>query len=164
MSYQLELRPGMPPAIYQVMLSVIDKNTSGQLPARTASGDSLGVGFGAGEIVKSQPETVVSAARMQIPVPSGRMWLDGRLQLLGAGQTPEAALAGSDVPLELFWHAPVTELPEGIQLNWSLRPSDGDNAQPLAVLPLSRFDTGQWRIGETSHEVYRLPRPPSQPA
>jgi 4-amino-4-deoxy-L-arabinose transferase-like glycosyltransferase len=162
--FALELPPGMPPATYRLALSLIDQRTAGQLPARTASGEFLGVAYVAGDVIVPVPADIVTATRMQIPVPHGRMWLDGGLQLLGAGQTPEAALAGGDLPLELFWHAPTTELPDGIQLEWTLQPLDGGAAQPLATTPLSRFNTGQWRVGETIHEKYRLPLPPPLPA
>ncbi|CUS02562.2 membrane protein of unknown function [Candidatus Promineifilum breve] len=160
--YRLELPPGMPPATYQVMLSVIDRNTNGQLPARGAAGELLGVMVNVGEIVTPAPETVVTATRMQIAVAGGRMWLDGRLQLLGAGQTAGEALAGSRLPVELFWHVPQGTLPPGLELAWTLRDATG-TARPVHTSPLSRYDTGLWRTGESIHEMYRVPLPPDLP-
>ncbi len=160
--YRLELPPGMPPATYQVMLSVIDRNTNGQLPARSAAGELLGVMVKVGEIVTPAPETVVTATRMQIPVAGGGLWLDGRLQLLGAGQTAGEALAGSRLPVELFWHVPRGTLPPGLELAWTLRDATGVS-RLIHTAPLSRYDTGLWRTGESIHEMYRVPLPPDLP-
>lgn len=157
--YLLELPPGMPPAAYQVMLSVIDQNSAGQLPARAASGQFLGVAFEAGEIFTPVPEAIVTATRMQIPEPSGQMWLDGRLQLLGTGATAEEALAGSRLPVELFWHVPQGTLPPGLNLEWRLRDAAGAS-RVIHTAPLSRYDTGLWRTGESIHEMVRVPLPP----
>ncbi|MBP8949638.1 MAG: hypothetical protein KBG73_12420, partial [Candidatus Promineofilum sp.] len=161
--YALELPPAMPPGRYAVQFSLVDGRTAGQLPARVAE-EPVGVGYTAGAVDVPRPERIVSASRVQIPVMSGARWADGALWLLGHSELPEAALAGGDLPLDLFWHYPTGTLPAGLQLAWTLRPLDGGADVPLTTASLSRFDTGQWRVGETMQEKVRLPIPPPAPA
>jgi 4-amino-4-deoxy-L-arabinose transferase-like glycosyltransferase len=160
--YPFELPPGMPPGRYQVALSLIDNGTAGQLPVRVGGESFKGVVYEVGEVVVPVPAEIVTATRMQIAAPSGRMWLDGRLQLLGAGHTTGEALAGSQLAVELFWHAPQGPLPPGIELVWTLRDAAGAG-RVIHTAPLSRYDTGQWRAGESIHEMVRPPLPPDLP-
>lgn len=155
--FMLELPPGIPPGVYQVALSVIDANTAAQLPVRAESGEFMGVAYPAGEIIAPVPESIVTATRMQIEAPDGETWLDGRLQLLGRNGVTDEALAGSRLPIDLFWHIPTGTLPAGMQLNWLLRPIADDGFQVIHTEPLSRYDTGLWRTGESIHEKYRVP-------
>lgn len=157
--YLLELPPGMPPGNYSVGLSLIDNRTSAQMPVRMGGGANQGVVYDAGDIVVSPLESIVSASRMQIPNAAGASWFEGDLQLLGFGDIPAEALAGSQLPVELFWHAPQTTLPPGLMVSWHLIGADGTN-RVLATTPLSRYDTGMWRLGESIHEKYQVPLPP----
>ena len=160
--YALELPPGMPPDEYEITLSLIDEATASQLPVRVGEGGVFqGVAFEAGTIDVPLPESIVSVSRMQIPVADGTTWLDGRLQLLGQTKIASEALAGSRLPVELFWHAPQGSLPAGLQLAWSLRSLDDNESQPVTTGPLSRFDTGLWRLGESIHEKYQVELPPN---
>jgi len=161
--YALELPPAMPPGRYTVQFSLVDGRTAGQLPVRVGD-EPVGVVYAAGEVDVPLPERIVSASRVQIPLMSGARWADGALWLLGQSELPDAALAGSDLPLDLFWHYPTGALPAGLQLAWSLRPRHGGRDVALTTVPLSRFDTGDWRVGETIQEKYRLPLPPPTPA
>lgn len=161
--YMLELPPGIPAASYQVTLSLIDLQTAGQLPVRSGEEGFVGVVFTAGEIAVTPPERVISASRLQVPHFVETTWLDGRLRLLGHGEIQPESLAGSELPVDLFWHVPSGSLPAGLTLDWNLRPSTGE-ARAIHEGPLSRHDTGQWRIGETVQEKYRLPLPPELPA
>jgi hypothetical protein len=161
--YLLELPPGIPPATYNVTLSLIDNRTAGQLPVRV--GDAFqGVLYTAGEIDAPPPESVVSASRLQIPAFTEATWLEGRLRLLGHGDIPAEALAGSELPIDLFWHVPTGTLPPDLQLAWQWRPADGGVARSALVEPLSRYDTGLWRTGETIQEKYSVPLPPDMAA
>jgi hypothetical protein len=155
----LELPPAIPPGRYQLLLSVVDSRSGGQLSIRTAD-EFQGVVFDAGQIDITLPNYVVSASRVQIPQNNGTRWLDESLWLLGHGRLPDAVLAGSDLPLEMFWHTPIGNLPDGMQIVWFLDPVDSPTGQPLDSQPLSRFDTAEWRAGETVHERYQLPVPP----
>lgn len=159
-TYSLELPPAIPPGSYQVRLSLIDSRTGGQLPVRTGGDNFEGVGYEIGAIDVLLPESIVSASRVQIPQQDGARWLDDSLWLLGSGTFPAEVLAGSDIPVELFWHAPTGSLPAGLQLVWTLEPADGTPSHALKLEPLSRFDSENWRVGETIHERYRLPLPP----
>ena len=161
--YALELPPAMPPGRYAVQFSLVDRRTMGQLPARVG-GEPVGVIFTAGEVDVPRPERIISASRVQIPVMSGVRWGDGALWLLGHSALPAVVLAGSDLPLDLFWHFPTGTLPGGLQVAWSLRPSGGGSDIALTTVPLSRLDTRQWRVGETVQEKVRLPIPPPTPA
>jgi len=161
--YALELPPAMPPGRYHVQMSLVDLATTGQLPARVGE-QPLGVVYPAGTVDVPRPERIVSASRAQIPQANGTRWLDGALWLLGNSKLPASALAGSDLPLELFWHAPTEPLPGGLQLAWSLQALDEGGAdQSLTIVPLSRWDTGEWRVGETVQEMMRPPLPPATP-
>jgi hypothetical protein len=51
-----------------------------------------------------------------------------------------------------------------LQVAWSLRAVDGAEDIILNTEPLSRYDTGLWRTGETIQEKYRVPLPPDLPA
>jgi hypothetical protein len=157
----MELPPAIPPGRYQLRLSLIDARSGGQLPIQTAGNGFQGVVFDAGQIDITLPDAVVSASRVQIPQSNGTRWLDESLWLLGHGRLPEAVLAGSDLPVEMFWHAPVGNLPAGMQIVWSLNPVGGSTNKTLVSRSLSRFDSADWRAGETIHERYRLPIPPS---
>jgi hypothetical protein len=162
--YLLELPPGIPPSTYRVDLSLIDDRTVGQLPVHAGEGGFQGVAFTAGEIAAPPPESVVLASRLQIPTFTEVTWLDGRLRLLGYGEIPVEALAGGELPVDLFWHAPIGSLPPALQLAWRLRPSDEEEQKAAQTEPLSRYDTGLWRVGETIQEKYRVPLPPDLPA
>lgn len=158
--YDLEMNPATPPGRYKLRLSLVDNRTAGQLPIRIGSKGFSGVVYEIGAIDLPLPESIVSASRVQIPVTSSDKWLDNSLWLLGHSPIQSDVLAGSDLPVELFWHAPTGGLPEDISIEWSLRPADGGPVVPLLTTPISRFDSGQWRVGETIHERYRLPIPP----
>ena len=158
--YQLELPPGIPPGQYIILFSLVDARTAGQLPVRLESGAFQGVAYEAGGVAIMPSETIVSAARMQIPIGDGTPWLDGQLQLLGFSEIADGALAGSRLPVELFWHVPRGGLPEGLRIAWHLVAEDGTD-QVIATESLSRYDTGDWRTGETIHEKYQVPLPPN---
>lgn len=158
--YSLELNPAMPPGRYQLRLSLIDRQTSGQLPVRIGGDGFRGVGYEIGEFDLPLSDAIVSASRVEIAQPSSAKWLKDSLWLLGTGLIPAETLAGSDVPVEMIWHAPAGRLPAGIELDWSLVAADDQQNIPLMTTALSRFDSGHWRVGETIHERYRLPIPP----
>ena len=158
--YQLELPPGMPPGAYRVMLSMTDDATASQLPMRVGEGGSQGVVYEAGRFDLALPDSIISASRMQIPVTDGTTWFDGRLQLLGHQEMATEALAGSRLPVHLFWHAPQGELGSGLKLRWLLRPDDGSAEIVADITPLSRFDTELWRKGESIQALYQISLPP----
>jgi len=160
--YRLELPPGIPPSTYTIALTLVDDATAGQLPVRVGAEAFGGVAYGVGQVEVAPPEVVIAASRLQLPNAEGAIRLDGQLQLLGFGDVPDAALAGSRLPIDLFWHAPDGEPPAGLQVAWHLVAADGAD-RVIAVEPLSRYDTGLWRIGETIQEKYRLPLPPDLP-
>jgi 4-amino-4-deoxy-L-arabinose transferase-like glycosyltransferase len=156
--YALETPPGIPPGEYELVASVVDERTAGRLPVRT--GDKFqGVDVSLGTVVVLPPETPDAVTRLQIPVIDDRPWLAGALRLLGHSALPPEALAGSDLPVDFFWHSPA-HLPAGLQVSWMLRAADGETTD-LGTVPLSRYDTGQWRAGETIQEKYRLALPPA---
>lgn len=158
--YLLELPPGIPPASYRIDLSIIDAQTAGRLPVRVGEEGFQGAVFTAGEIAVSPPEQVVSASRLQVPYFVETTWLNGQLRLLGHGEIPTEVLAGSELPVDLFWHVPEGSLPAGLNLDWALRPLAGEETRVIYLGPLSRYDTGLWRVGETIQEKYRVPLPP----
>jgi len=156
--YRLELPRGIPPATYHVVVSMVDARTDGQLLAH--AGDiSYGTIFRAGAIEIQPPEGIVSASRLQIPHFTEQTWLDGQLRLLGFGEIPLEALAGSELPVDLYWHVPTGTLPPGLNLAWRWQSTDSGEAYNAMTAPLSRYDTGLWRTGETLHEKYRVPMP-----
>ncbi|MEZ4516240.1 MAG: hypothetical protein R3C44_05155 [Chloroflexota bacterium] len=145
----------VPPGAYQVSVSIVDVRTGNQLAGQTEAGDFCVV-IPVGEVDIPQPETVVSAARVQIPQTADQTWLDGSLQLLGTGVIQAEALAGSRLPLDLFWHAPHGGLLSGLTLNWRLEPVEEGESLLIGETPLSRLDSASWRAGETVNEKVRL--------
>lgn len=159
----LEMPPAMPPDTYIVEMTVVDSRTGDQFAARTASGTVAGVTYPLGNVTVPRPEQVVSAARVQIPQASDQTWLDGRLQLLGTSRLPDEVLAGSRLPLDLFWHAPSGGLPDGLLGQWWLQPTAASEPLAMDQLPVSRLDPASWRAGETVNEKVRLKLPPTAP-
>jgi 4-amino-4-deoxy-L-arabinose transferase-like glycosyltransferase len=160
----LELSPATPPDTYGVVVTVLDSATGETLPARSTTGTFLGVEIPVGTVTVPRSPQVVSAARVQIPESSSLSWLDGALQLLGTSVVPGEALAGSRLPLDLFWHAPEGGLPAGLHVRWSLLPNEGGTAAIVATQPLSRLDTIAWRAGETINEKAAVALPPMTPS
>lgn len=158
--YRLELPPGIPAGVYNITLTLVDQTTGGQIPVRLESGEFLGVAYPAGSVEIEPPPAIISASRMRIPYSDGTTWLDGQLQLLGFGEIESAALAGSRLPVDLFWHLPQGALPDGLQVGWRLA-AKGEAGELIAMEPLSRYDTGNWRLGETVNEKYQIPLPPN---
>jgi 4-amino-4-deoxy-L-arabinose transferase-like glycosyltransferase len=159
----LELSPATPPDTYDVVVTVLDSATGETLPARSTGGAFLGVEIPVGTVTVPRSPQVVSAARVQIAESSSLNWLDGALQLLGTSAVPDEALAGSRLPLDLFWHAPDGGLPAGLHIRWSLLPAEGGTAEVVATQPLSRLDTAAWRPGETINEKAAVALPPLTP-
>ncbi len=157
--YLLELPPAIPPGSYVVELSLVDQRTGGRLPVLVGEDGFAGVVYNAGTIEIDPPIQPVATPRLQVPVAEGRQWLDDALRLLGHSELPEALLAGSDFTVDLFWHAEGA-LEEDMVLQWSLAPDDGGLLVPLLRQPLSRYDTANWRVGESIQEKYRLSLPP----
>ena len=47
-----------------------------------------------------------------------------------------------------------------MQVGWRLA-AKGEAGELIAMEPLSRYDTGNWRLGETVNEKYQIPLPPN---
>jgi hypothetical protein len=172
--YRLERPPAMPPGDYSLTITMFDEDEGRQLAVLDGGGSFKGVEYAAVTVALSPEENPVPAASLAIPQAADVSWLDGALKLLGHSAVPETTAAGTELALDVFWQA-AASLPVGIQLEWMLidegragTEGETDNCQLSIVncqsehyvTPLSRYDTGLWRAGETIHEKVRLPVPP----
>jgi hypothetical protein len=149
--YTLDLPPGLPPATYDVALSLFDA-AGAQLPLLALDGQFKGVTWKlAGLDIAAPP-----ADELTPPQVSDASWLDGGLVLQGYGDLPEEIVTGGAVVLDLYWQA-VAPLPAGLSLLFSL------DEMELHRYPLSRFDSGRWLPGQQIHEKYGLAIPPELP-
>lgn len=148
--YTIPLSPGLPPADYELELTMFDTITGAQLPIRTGAGEFKGLVF-------QQPgihiESRTEFASSNIPIPTDHRWLDGSLVLRGHSQLPEIISGGDTAVVDLFWLAK-SDLPDGLMIAFHL----GEDFS--TTIPLSRFDSGNWEAGEQIHEKYRLSFPP----
>lgn len=154
-TYALPLPPGIPPAVYDVALSLFDA-AGAQLSLTTAGGEFLGVEYAVGSVVLSPPDALPLLHEAAVGVPIGALFLDEALLLAEQGPLPETAVAGGRVAVDLLWQARAP-LPPNLQLAWQI-------AGAQYVTPLSGFETGQWRAGEVIREKYLLPVPADLPA
>jgi len=153
----LGLPPGIPPATYELAISLFETHSGNQLPLIAESGKFLGMSYVEEMLTVLLAERPLSPTSITPAVPMEAAWLDGRLQLLGLAALPAGVSNGDRLPLELFWHTPT-----GLQEDLWLRVAIGDVS--LDPLPLSRFASSQWRPGETVRERYQLPAPVDMPA
>jgi hypothetical protein len=93
------------------------------------------------------------ANSLNVPVIRDATWEGAQLRLLGSSAVPAEMMAGTRLPLDLFWAAGQS-LPAALGLSFEL---DGNL---IGTFPLSRYDTGRWLPGTVIHEKYRLLLPP----
>jgi hypothetical protein len=148
--YELRLPPGLPPAIYHVELSLFAAGSEAQLPVLAEDGRFAGVVQSLTGLNLTPPPLLQTEplALMAEPEPL----LAGDLLFLGQAGLPENVLTAGNFTVDLFWQGTAV-LPDNLQLQFSA------NDMPLATLPLSRFDSGLWQVGQVIHEKYRVPVP-----
>lgn len=148
--YPLTLPPGLPPANYRVEVSLFAKDSGAQLPVLAEDGRFLGVVQPVGEI-SLEPEPLLQTMPLNLPNDPQPL-LSGDLLFLGQKNVPESVLTSGTFSFDLFWQSTAV-LPENLQLQFSA------NDTPLVTLPLSRFDSGAWQVGQVIQEKYRVPVP-----
>lgn len=154
--YRLALPPGLPPAEYQVELSLFEANTQTQLPLFAAGGTFAGMSQQLGAVQTILPPEPASIADFVPPLTPMHAWLDGRLLLLTQkGFPPTPVVNGDNLVLDLYWQADGL-LPPGLQVEVSL--GDVTTQQPL-----SPSDTTHWRPNEIMHTKMVIPLPVEMP-
>ncbi|MCB8925026.1 MAG: hypothetical protein H6652_05305 [Ardenticatenaceae bacterium] len=148
--YSLTLPLGLSPATYYVELSLFADESGAQLPVVGPDGRFAGVTQTIMERDLTPPPLFQTEPLALDAEP--KPLLDGALTLLGQNELPESVLTASNFSVDLFWQGMV-DLPANLQLQFW-----GDEV-PLGTLPLSRFDTGLWQIGQLIQEKYRVPVP-----
>jgi len=153
LDYIVQLPVGIPPADYQLQLSLFETESVAQLPLLAADGEFRGV-------VYTQSVTILPLAKLpsisslNLVNSLDATWAHGDLRLLGQGPLPGGLSAGEKIAIDLYWQA-AAELPDELRLRLGL------GEEHALELPLSRYPTGRWRLGELIHEKYLLPVPPN---
>lgn len=155
--YQLPIPLGLPPATYQLELSLFNAETSAQLPVLAADGTFAGTGHTLGQIQTAPPAQPTLVTAFNPPLSSLSNWANGRLQLLTEADFPPKMVAQGDrLLLDLYWQANAP-LPADAELEISL-------GEVSHRYPLSRFSPDQWRVGDIFHEKTAVPIPTDMPA
>jgi 4-amino-4-deoxy-L-arabinose transferase-like glycosyltransferase len=154
--YTLQPAPAIPPGQYQIELSLFEAATGAQLPLLTADNSFRGVIYTLSAVTIPPPATLAAVSELDVGTVVNQSWLDDALILWGHKPLPPNLLSGSRTVLDLYWQA-VGSLPENVQLSLQL----GDEQ---AIVPLSRYPSAAWRVGEPIHEKYELAIPPTMPA
>ena len=158
-SYKLDIPATIPPGDYHVELSLIEDETGAQMPVMD-DGSFLGVVYDAGFIQIDEPGTTSTKEINEDTTIYAASWLSDTLRMLGYSISPNRIVSGANLSLDIFWQAE-EKLPGGMQIAIQIA-----NEEPV-ILPLSRFDSGEWYPERILQEKYRLPVPaelPSGPA
>ncbi len=154
--YPIKLPPAIPPADYHINLFLVETESGEQLPLFTAEHQFQGVVYRSNDVTVSPPDAVAKISQLEMDVRRDATLLNESLILLGHKQLPELTLSGNRLPLNIFWWAEAL-LPENVQIFFELADSE-------TVLPLSRYPSAQWRMGEPVHEKYELIIPSNLPS
>ncbi len=150
-TYELDLPASTPPGQYSVELSLVEEATSAQLPILN-EGAFSGVIYDAGDVSWEASGTTSNDEIIAFIPIEDASWLEKSLYALGYSIHPERIVAGADLTIDMFWRTD-KKLPSGMQIALQV----GDE-EPI-LLPLSRFDSGDWQPGRIVQEKYRLPVP-----
>lgn len=151
--YELDIQPTIPPGDYLVELSLIDGQSGAQLPIFSQNVFS-GAVYQAGNVVLDNPGgDAVEEPINFIPV-DNISWLFDSLRIIGFAMNPQDVVTGGSTTIELFWQSHQT-LPSGLQV--AIQIGDGDPD----LLPISRFDSGEWLPEKIIQEKYRISIPPN---
>ena len=148
----------MPPDAYEITLSLIDEATASQLPVRVGMRASSGVWPSRpGQSAWPYRSRLCRRRGCKIPVDDGAMWFGGRLQLLGRGEIVSEAPAGGRLPVSYSG----TRLPGLCRLDCSWYGLCATSTimclTRLRLVPLSRYDTGLWRLESIREVPAQLP-------
>jgi hypothetical protein len=154
--YTLSPPAAMPPGPYTVDLALFDAPTSAQLPLLTADNTFRGVVYDLPAVDIPSPAKLALVSELDIGNIVNQGWLEDRLILWGHKPLPDSLLSGSRTVLNVYWQA-VAPLPAAVQIQLQV----GDS---VTTMPLSRYPSADWRVGEPVHEKYDLVIPPDLPA
>ena len=155
-TYKLQPAPAIPPGSYYVELSLFEAETGAQLPLLAEDNRFRGVVYTLPAITIPPPTTLAAVSELDIGKIVNHVWLQEALILWGYKPLPPSLLSGERNVIDLYWQA-VDQLPDNVQLALQL----GDER---TVVPLSRYPSNAWRIGEPIHEKYEVLIPPEMPA
>ena len=147
-AYPLALPPGLPPASYQLELSLFNAEGGVQLPVLAKDGRFAGVVQPLAELELSPPP-LLQTESLQIVEADAHPLLNEKLIFLGTAELPENVLTAGSFSVDLFWQGTAV-LPPDIKLQFFA------NESPLSRLPLSRFNSGRWEAGQVIHEKYHV--------
>jgi hypothetical protein len=148
--YPLALPPGLPPAQYFLELSLFETESGAQLPVLAEDGRFLGVVQPLGEI-NLAPQPLLQSLPLNLPNDPQPL-LSGDLLFLGQKNVPASVLTSGTFSFDLFWQSTAV-LPQNLQVQFSA------SERPLTRLPLSRFDSGEWQVGQVIQEKYGVQVP-----
>src|SRR5690606_3720664 len=118
--YQLPIPLGLPPATYQLELTLFNAETGAQLPVLAADGTFAGTGHTLGHVQTAPPAQPTLVTAFNPPLSSLSNWANGRLHLLTEADFPPKMVAqGDSLLLDLYWQANAP-LPADAELEISL--------------------------------------------
>ena len=142
--------PAIPPGIYQVQLSLFDA-AGAQLPLLTDANRFQGVIYNLPHVTIPPATQQPVVSNLDLGTVVNQSWLDDSLTLWGHQPLPPTLLSGGRTTIDLIWQA-TAPLPPDVQIRLQV----GDAATDM---PLSRYPSSNWRLGEVIHEKYELPIP-----
>lgn len=157
-SHEVEPLPGTPPGVYEVVLTVFDRETLAPVSVLNEQGQPAAPELALGKVTVTASRSALGMERLDRH-DELQARLD-RLTLLGADFSHEEAAAGDPVALTVFWQSDA-DLIQDVVLELSLVAPDGSTAATYALPPTTTWHpTSMWepdRIWRGQHVIH-LPR------
>ncbi|MCP4421766.1 MAG: hypothetical protein GY805_34570, partial [Chloroflexi bacterium] len=145
--YPLSLPPGLPPAHYRIEVSLFATGTGAQLPVFAENGRFAGVVYPLTELFL-EPSPLLQTEPLNLTTNPQPM-LNEKLLFLGQANVPETVLTAATFSFDLFWQSTAV-LSANLQIQLMA------DEMILATLPLSRFNSGAWQVGQVIQEKYQI--------
>ena len=145
-SHEIETLPGTPPGIYDVVLTMFDRDTLAPLSVLNEQGQPAAPTLTLGEVALTAPQRAATPDELGI-----RHRLDARLgpvTLLGADLDRDEVAPGDPILLTTFWHA--REQPAGdLTVHLALLAPDGSAVAGYDIPPtVDWHPTSTWQPGD----------------
>ena len=154
--YQLPRPPALPPSQYDIEIALFNQSNNNQLPILDINGSFQGIDYPYVTVTVPPIDTPPIITKLNLPSTPQATWLDQQLSLL-THNTLSQVTSGTPLPVDLYWQS-LSPLVDDLTLQLTLA------GILTETLPLSRYPTSQWRVGEIIQEKYLLTIPPQTPA
>ena len=143
-SREVQVLPGTPPGIYDIVLTLFDREDLQPITIIGPEGAIVGPTAVIGQIMVELPKT---AAEFE-PQNTLQEAVKG-INLLGYNQDRQMSSPGQQMLLTLFWEKPTDLSSPARNLELTLRDKDGNIAQSWMIPPVrSDYPVADWRVGE----------------